>query len=137
MRPLDDCRFGAKFSLMARLHVMNLEGRRDEVTLSRRNLLTSLQKLDWRARCGRSRETTASKTASRRRSIRMSWRRATAADDARAALRGRRRALREAPAGPGLLHPATGRFVQEHGGVAGEALSAAPKVEPGGESEEA
>lgn len=110
---------------MARLHIMNFEGgRRVEVILSRRNLLTLLHKLDM--------------PGSRRQienndcyedGLQTPWAPAEAAasdlprttlvlrcedDDEHYAKR---------PNGPGPMHPASERFVAEHGGAPPEAIA--------------
>ena len=123
---------------MARLHIMNLEReRRVEVTLSRRNLLTLLQKLDM---AGSMRQIENNDCIEDGVQTPFHPHELEASDLPRTTL-----VLRceddaehyaKRPAGPGAMHPATERFVQEHGGVPGEALSAAPKVEPDGESED-
>ena len=132
------CQFGARFLLMARLHIMNLEGRTTgQVTLSRRNLLTLLQKLDM---AGSMRQIENNDCCEDGVQTPFYPHELEASDLPRTTL-----VLRceddaehyaKRPAGPGLMHPATERFVQEQGGIAGEALSVAPQVEPTGESEE-
>lgn len=110
---------------MARLHIMNLKGeRRVEVILSRRNLLTLLHKLEM--------------SGSRRQienndcyedGVQTPWapHEVEASELPRTTL-----VLRceddaehyaKRPAGPGLMHPATERFVAEHGGALPEAIA--------------
>jgi hypothetical protein len=110
---------------MARLHILNLEGeRRVEVTLSRRNLLTLLQKLDMPGSMRQIEnndcyedgvqtpfypgEDQGSDLARTRLVLRCE-------DD------GEHYAKR--PAGPGPMHPATERFVQEQGGAPPEVIA--------------
>jgi len=108
---------------MARLQIMNFEGeRRVEVTLSRRNLLTLLQKLDMPGSmrqienndCWEDGVQTPFYPGEQQAS---SLPRTTLVlrcedDDEHYAKRS---------AGPGPMHPATERFVQEQGGAPGEA----------------
>lgn len=135
--PPVDLLAGAMFSLMARLHIMNLEGeRRVEVTLSRRNLLALLHKLDmpgsarqienndcfedgvqtpWypgeKQLSGLSRTTLVLRSED---------------DDEHYAKRA---------AGPGLMHPETERFVRECGGAPGELLRLLPQFDTESEEE--
>lgn len=110
---------------MARLHIMNLDGeRRVEVIVSRRNLLTLLHKLDM--------------SGSRRQienndcwedGVQAPWSpgEVEASDLPRTTLvlrcedDGEHYAKR--PIGPGLMHPATERFVAEHGGAPPQAIA--------------
>lgn len=107
---------------MARLHIMNFEGeRRVEVTLSRRNLLALLQKLDMP---GSTRQlengdcyedgvqTPVSSDEQRLLSPTTLVLRCEDDDEHYA-----KRVL-----GPGVMHPDTEQFVQEHGGAPGEVL---------------
>ena len=109
---------------MARLHIMNFEGeRRVEVTLSRRNLLTLLHKLDM--------------PGSRRQienndcyqdGVQTPWYPHEAEGNAlprtTLVLRCEDDAEHYAkrPVGPGLMHPESERFVRAHGGAPPEAI---------------
>jgi len=110
---------------MARLHVMNLEGEgRVEVTLSRRNLLTLLQKLDMPGSMrqienndcfGDGVQTPFYPGEGRDNSLPRTILVLRCEDDAEH--------YAKRAAGPGLIHPATERFVQEHGGAPPEVLA--------------
>lgn len=107
---------------MARLHIMNFPiERRVEVTLSRRNLLTLLHKLDMPG-SGRQihngdcfedgRQTPWEPGEEALSDLRRTVLVLRCEDD------DEHYARRSDP--PGLMHPDTERFVREHGGVAGE-----------------
>lgn len=107
---------------MARLHIMNFEGeRRVEVTLSRRNLLALLHKLDMPGStrqlenndCYEDGVQTSSALGEDRTISPTTLVLRCEDDDEHYA----RRAL-----GPGFMHPDTERFVQERGGAPGEVL---------------
>lgn len=104
---------------MARLHIMNFEGgRRVEVTLSRRNLLTLLHKLDL-AGSGRQIENNDCWEDG----VQTPWYRheveANELPQTTLVLRCEDDAEHYAkrPNGPGPMHPASERFLAEHGGA--------------------
>lgn len=107
---------------MARLHIMNFEGgRRVEVTLSRRNLLTLLHKLDMPGSARQIENNDCFEDGAQ-----TPW---YPGEEAGSLLPRTTLVLRceddaehygRRPAGPGLMHPATEQFVQEHGGAPGE-----------------
>jgi hypothetical protein len=108
---------------MARLHIINLEpGRRVEVVLSRRNLLTLLHKLDMPGSmrqienndCWEDGQQTPLRPGEEDGSLPPTTLVLRCEDDDEHYAR--------RAAGPGLMHPATERFVQERGGAPGEVL---------------
>lgn len=110
---------------MARLQIMNLEGeRRVEVVLSRRNLLTLLHKLDLPGSMRQIENNDCYEDG-----VQTPWasQEVEASDLARTTLVLRCEDDAEHYArrltGPGLMHPETERFVQEHGGVPPEAIA--------------
>jgi hypothetical protein len=122
---------------MARLHIMNFaDGRRVEVVLSRRNLLTLLHKLDMPGSmrtitnndCWQDGEQTPfypgeeQKTDLPRTLLILRCEN----DDEHYSKR---------PVGPGAMHPATEKFVAEHGGTAPEELPMIV-IEPSDETDE-
>lgn len=108
---------------MARAHVQNLHGsRRIEVTLSRRNLLALLHKLDMPGSKRQIENNDCWEDG-----VQTPW---TAAEVAASDLPQTLLVLRcedddehygNRPVGPGPMHPATERYVQERGGVRGMA----------------
>jgi len=109
---------------VARLEISNeADGRRVTVTLSRRNLLALLHKLDLP---GSAR--TLENTDCYEDGAQTPW---FPGEDEHSALPRTLLVLRceddtehygSRPVGPGIMHPATERFVDEHGGAAGEVL---------------
>ena len=113
---------------MARLHIMNLDDeRRVEVTLSRRNLLTLLHKLDMPGSMRQIENNDCWEDGQQ-----TPWypheRRTASAIHTTLVLRCENddEHYDRRPAGPGLMHPATERFVQEGGGAPGEELPLPP-----------
>ena len=113
---------------MARLQIMNLEGeRRVEVILSRRNLLTLLQKLVMPGSMQQIENNDCWEDG-----VQTPFypHEVEASDLARTKLVLRSEDDHEhyakRPAGPGLMHPVTERFVRKHGGAPGELLSLGP-----------
>src|SRR5262245_25327311 len=111
---------------MARLHIMNLEhARRVEVILSRRNLLSLLHKLDMPGSmrqiesndCYEDGVQTPFYPDEKRNDLSRTKLVLRSEDDPEH--------YAKRPVGPGLMHPATERFVAEKGGV-----SAAPSSAP-------
>lgn len=122
---------------MARLHIMNLEGeRRIEVTLSRRNLLTLLHKLDM---LGSMRQIENNdcwedgvQTPWHPHEVETSQLPRTGLvlrceDDAEH--------YAKRSNGPGLMHPESEQFERENGGTPGEAFSRQPQTDPTDASE--
>lgn len=111
---------------MARLHVMNLDGaRRIEVTLSRRNLLALLHKLDMPGSMRQIENNDCWEDG-----VQTPW---YAAEAPQSALPHTSLVLRceddeehygKRFVGPGVMHPETERYVQEHGGAPGTAIAA-------------
>lgn len=108
---------------MARLHIMNFEReRRVEVTLSRRNLLALLQKLDMPGSTRQLENNDCYEDG-----VQMSL----SPDEGQTLPSPTTLVLRcedddehyaKRALGPGVMHPDTEQFVQEHGGAPGEVL---------------
>ena len=120
---------------MARLHIMNLEGgRRVEVTLSRRNLLTLLHKLDMPGSRRQIENNDCFEDGVQTPFF-------PGEEDGNDLLRTTLVLRCEDDAehyakravGPGLMHPATERFVQEQGGAPGEAIAVRDQPQVGSE----
>jgi hypothetical protein len=99
---------------MARLHIMNFDGeRRVEVTLSRRNLLALLQKVDMPDSARQIENTDCFEDGVQTPLPPTTLVLRCEDDDEHYAKR---------ELGPGIMHPDTEQFVQKHGGAPGEVL---------------